>query len=140
GISLRADDRHIDTYRSKRALLDMFDGWNPSLTALIEAGDGPPTLRRIEAMPTGTRWAHRPGVTLIGDAAHLMPPVGEGANQAMLDAAELAAELVANPADPDSAIRPHRERRFRRTHPIAEMSARAQAMILTPTAADNIIR
>ncbi|WP_331715284.1 FAD-dependent oxidoreductase [Micromonospora viridifaciens] len=140
GISLRADDRHLDTYRSKRALLDMFDGWDPSLTALIEAGDGPPTPRRIEAMPTGTRWAHQPGITLIGDAAHLMPPVGEGANQAMLDAAELAAELATNPADPDSAIQTYEEAMFTRIHPIAEMSARVQAMMLSPTAADDIIR
>ncbi|MEH0974178.1 NAD(P)/FAD-dependent oxidoreductase [Micromonospora sp. CPCC 205546] len=140
GVSLRADDRHLDTYRSKRALLDMFAGWDPSLTALIEAGDSPPTPRRIEAMPTGTRWAHQPGITLIGDAAHLMPPVGEGANQAMLDAAQLAAELADNPADPDSAIQAYEEAMFARIHPIAEMSARVQAMMLSRTAADDIVR
>ncbi|MFY1595374.1 FAD-dependent oxidoreductase [Micromonospora sp. WMMD737] len=140
GISLRADDRHPDTFRSKRALLDMFDGWDPSLTALIEAGDSAPTPRRIEAMPIGTRWAHQPGVTLIGDAAHLMPPVGEGANQAMLDGAELAGELAADPADPDSAIRAYEEAMFTRIIPIAEMSARVQAMMLSPTAADDIVR
>ena len=137
GISLRDEDRDIDSYRSTRALLDLFDGWNSSLTALIQAGDSAPTPRRIEAMPTGTRWAHRPGVTLIGDAAHLMPPVGEGANQAMLDAAELAGELVTNP---DSAIREYEEAMFARIHPIAEMSARVQAMMLSPTAADDIVR
>jgi len=140
GISLRADDRRIDTYRSKPALLDMFGGWDPSLTALIEASDNAPTPRRIEAMPIGTRWSGRPGVTLIGDAAHLMPPVGEGANQAMLDAAELAGRLAANPADPDLAIRTYEEAMFTRTHPIAEMSARVQAMMLSPTAAEDIIR
>jgi 2-polyprenyl-6-methoxyphenol hydroxylase-like FAD-dependent oxidoreductase len=140
GISWRAEDRDLAAYRGKRALLDMFDGWDPSLTALIEAGDSTPTPRRIEAMPSGTRWAHRPGVTLIGDAAHLMPPVGEGANQAMLDGAELAAELAANPADPDSAIRAYEEAMFTRTHPIAEMSARVQAMMLSPTAAEEITR
>jgi 2-polyprenyl-6-methoxyphenol hydroxylase-like FAD-dependent oxidoreductase len=140
GISLRADDRPIDAYRSKRALLDMFGGWHPRLTALIEAGDSAPTPRWIEAMPTGTRWSSRPGVTLIGDAAHLMPPVGEGANQAMLDAAELAGHLAANPADPDSAIRTSEEAMFTRIHPIAEMSARVQAMMLSPTAAEDIIR
>ena len=140
GISLRAEDRDIDTYRSKRALLDMFEGWDSSLTALIEAGDSAPTPRRIEAMPIDTRWANQPGITLIGDAAHLMPPVGEGANQAMLDAAELAGELAANPANPDSAIRTYEEAMFTRTHPIAEMSARVQAMMLSPTAADDIIR
>ncbi|WP_262284986.1 NAD(P)/FAD-dependent oxidoreductase [Micromonospora sp. MA102] len=140
GISLRAEDRGLDTYRSKRALLDLFDGWDPGLTALIEAGDGAPTPRRIETMPIGTRWAHQPGITLIGDAAHLMPPVGEGANQAMLDAAELAGELTANPADPDSAIRAYEEAMFTRTHAIAEMSARVQAMMLSPTAAEDITR
>ena len=140
GISLHAEDRDVDTYRSKRALLDLFEGWNPGLTALIEAGDEAPAPRRIEAMPTGTRWTHRPGITLIGDAAHLMPPVGEGANQAMLDAAELATELATNPADPDSAIRTYEEAMFARIHPIAEMSARIQAMMLSPTAADDIVR
>lgn len=140
GISLPADDRDLDTYRSKRALLDMFEGWDPRLTALIEAGDNPPAPRRIEAMPTGTRWTHRPGLTLIGDAAHLMPPVGEGANQAMLDGAELAGWLAAGPADPDSAIRSYEEAMFARIHPIAEMSARVQAMMLSPTAAQDIVR
>ncbi|NES29348.1 FAD-dependent monooxygenase [Micromonospora terminaliae] len=140
GFSVRAEDRDVDTYRTKRDLLDLFDGWDPRLTALIEAGDSAPTPRRIEAMPIGTRWAHRPGLTLIGDAAHLMPPVGEGANQAMLDAAELAGALAADPADPDSAIRAYEEAMFARTHRIAEMSARVQAMMLSPTAADDIVR
>jgi 2-polyprenyl-6-methoxyphenol hydroxylase-like FAD-dependent oxidoreductase len=140
GISLRAADRPIDTYRSKRALLDMFDGWAPRLTALIEASDSAPAPRLIEAMPNDTRWSTRRGVTLIGDAAHLMPPVGEGANQAMLDAAELAGQLAAFPADPDSAIRTYEEAMFARIHPIAEMSARVQAMMLSPTAAEDIVR
>jgi 2-polyprenyl-6-methoxyphenol hydroxylase-like FAD-dependent oxidoreductase len=134
GISLPAGERSIS---SKRALLEIFGDWNPRLTALIEAGDGAPTPRPIETMPIGTRWAGRPGVTLIGDAAHLMPPVGEGANQAMLDGAELAAQLA---ADPDSAIRMYEESMFARIHPIAEMSARVQAMMLSPTAADDIVR
>ncbi|MFC5003946.1 FAD-dependent oxidoreductase [Dactylosporangium cerinum] len=139
GISLPADDRW-DSYRSKRALLDGLDGWDPALTALIEAGDGPPIPRLIEVMPTGTRWDHRPGITLIGDAAHLMPPVGEGANQAMLDAAELAAAFAADPTDPDQAIRAYEEAMFTRIHPIAEMCARVQAMMLSPTAAQDIVR
>ncbi|MGW3791880.1 FAD-dependent oxidoreductase [Micromonospora arida] len=140
GISLRAEDQPLDTYRSKQALLDLFAGWNPRLTALIEAAESAPTPRLIEAMPIGTRWTSRPDVTLIGDAAHLMPPVGEGANQAMLDAAELAGQLAANPADPDSAIRTYEESMFSRIHPIAEMSARVQAMMLSPTAAEDIVR
>ncbi|MGW4945168.1 FAD-dependent oxidoreductase [Actinoplanes sp. NPDC004185] len=140
GITLPAGDRPIDTYRGKRALLEIFDGWDARLTALIEAGDGAPVPRLIEAMPTGTRWAGRPGVTLIGDAAHLMPPVGEGANQAMLDAAELAGRLAAEPAGPDPALRAYEQAMFARTQPIAEMSARVQAMMLSATAAQDIVR
>lgn len=140
GISLPADDRDLDAYRDKRVLLDLFDGWDARLTALIDAGDDAPTTRRVEAMPPGTRWVHQPGVTLLGDAAHLMPPVGEGANQAMLDAAELARELAAAPADPDAAIRAYEEAMFARIQPIAEMCARVQAMMLSPTAAADLVR
>lgn len=140
GITLRPDGRPLDTWRDKRALLDLFGGWDPRLTALIEAGDGTPAPRAIEAMPTGTRWPGRPDVTLIGDAAHLMPPVGEGANQAMLDGAELAARLAAGPADPEAAIRAYEEGMFTRIGPIAEMSARIQAMMLSPTAAADLVR
>ncbi|BCJ48421.1 FAD-dependent oxidoreductase [Actinoplanes ianthinogenes] len=140
GISLPPDVGDPESLRHKDAVLAMFEGWDPRLTALITAGDGPPAPRRIEAMPTGTQWAHRPDVTLIGDAAHLMPPVGEGANQAMLDAAELAAALAADPTDPDSAIRTYEDAMFARILPIAEMSARIQAMMLSPTAAADIVR
>ncbi|MFF5054839.1 FAD-dependent oxidoreductase [Micromonospora sp. NPDC000663] len=140
GISLRAGDHPLDALRDKSALLDIFAGWDPRLTALIEAADSAPTPRLIEATPTDTRWSSRPGVTLIGDAAHLMAPVGEGANQAMLDAAELAGHLAANPANPDAAIRTYEDAMFARIHPIAEMSARVQAMMLSPTAADDIVR
>ncbi|GAA2563650.1 NAD(P)/FAD-dependent oxidoreductase [Winogradskya consettensis] len=140
GISLRATDRPLDRYRDKPSLLALFDGWDPRLTALIEAADNTPTPRRIETMPTGTRWSGRPGVTLIGDAAHLLPPVGEGANQAMLDAAELAGELATHPTDPDAAIHAYEEAMFTRIRPVAEMSARIQAMMLSPTAAQDLVR
>ena len=74
-----------------------FNGWAPSLLALITDADRIVAARPINALPADFRWQHRRGLTLIGDAAHVMPPLGEGVNTAMLDAAQLAEALVATP-------------------------------------------
>ena len=82
-----------------------FEGWDPVLTSLITDGDTPPVLRPLFALPLGHRWDRLPGVTLIGDAAHLSPPDGEGANNAMLDGADLARAIAAHPGDVEAALR-----------------------------------
>ncbi len=81
-----------------------FDGWAPELTALITDGETAPVPRAIYTLPTGHRWDRVPGVTLLGDAAHLMPPDGEGANLAMFDGAELGQAIAAYPGDIEAAL------------------------------------
>jgi 2-polyprenyl-6-methoxyphenol hydroxylase-like FAD-dependent oxidoreductase len=81
-----------------------FEGWAPELTALITDGETPPVLRTINALPIGHRWDRVPGVTLLGDAAHLSPPNGEGANLAMFDGAELGRAVAAHPGDVEAAL------------------------------------
>jgi len=48
-------------------------------------------------------WPSTAGATLFGDAAHLMPPVGQGANVAMLDGALRGLALAAHPGDVPAA-------------------------------------
>jgi 2-polyprenyl-6-methoxyphenol hydroxylase-like FAD-dependent oxidoreductase len=92
-----------------------FDGWAPELTALITGGETAPVPRMIYALPNGHRWDRVPGVTLLGDAAHLMPPSGEGANLAMFDGAELGKAIAAHPDDIETALAAYEEALFPRS-------------------------
>ncbi|MGV9383980.1 FAD-dependent oxidoreductase [Nonomuraea sp. NPDC003707] len=95
-------------------VVEEFDGWAPELTALITDSDTPPVLRRLFTLPTGHRWNRTSGVTLLGDAAHLMPPNGEGANLAMQDGAALGQALAARPDDVEAAIAEYEQAMFTR--------------------------
>lgn len=91
-----------------------FDGWAPELTALIADSDTPPALRPIFSLPAGHRWNRTPGVTLLGDAAHLRAPNGEGANLAMQDAADLGQALAGHSGDTETAFASHEQGMFAR--------------------------
>ncbi|MDT8911418.1 NAD(P)/FAD-dependent oxidoreductase [Amycolatopsis sp. PS_44_ISF1] len=93
-----------DTEGIRALLLAEYAAWSPSLRRMITDNEGPYVDRPILALPVPHRWPHNPTVTLLGDAAHLMPPLGVGVNLAMLDASELALAL-ANAATVDDAVR-----------------------------------
>jgi 2-polyprenyl-6-methoxyphenol hydroxylase-like FAD-dependent oxidoreductase len=96
-----------------------FDQWAPELIALIADSDTAPVVRALHALPAGHHWAPVPGVTLIGDAAHLAAPNGEGANMAMQDGAELAQVIAAHPDDPQTALAEYEQAMFRRAAAVA---------------------
>jgi 2-polyprenyl-6-methoxyphenol hydroxylase-like FAD-dependent oxidoreductase len=99
-----ADIDFADAAAATARIAAEFEGWAPELLALVTDGEKPPVARMIHLLPEDHSWDRVSSVTLIGDAAHLMPPSGEGANLAMLDGAELALALAAHPDDIEAAL------------------------------------
>ncbi|MFF7753977.1 FAD-dependent oxidoreductase [Streptomyces sp. NPDC007971] len=129
-----------DTEAAKAAVLKEFDGWDESLTALVTDADGALVPRRIHALPVGHRWERVPGVTLLGDAAHLMSPfAGEGANLALLDGAELGLALAAHPGDTEAALAAYEEKLFPRSEMSAAESAHNCAMLFRADAPQGLL-
>ncbi|MGV9990588.1 FAD-dependent oxidoreductase [Streptomyces sp. NPDC003374] len=129
-------DRHAgpdpaDTEAVRSSLLALFDGWAAPVLGLLRHGTAF-VRRRLHTLPVSHAWAHVPGVTLLGDAAHLMPPLGAGANLAMLEGAELAECLAAGPGDPDKAVRAFEERMWERAGRWAEMTTAGLERLVGP--------
>ncbi|WP_329170353.1 FAD-dependent monooxygenase [Streptomyces decoyicus] len=86
-----------DTEAVRARLLAQYQGWDESLLAILRDNEGGFINRPMFVLPAPHTWRRVPGITLLGDAAHLMPPVGVGANLALLDGAELARAVVDHP-------------------------------------------
>ncbi|MFE5210848.1 FAD-dependent oxidoreductase [Streptomyces sp. NPDC056600] len=127
--ALRTEEGWTDTVdftdhaAAKAAVLAHFEGWDEGLRGLVADAETI-TPRRIHALPVGHRWDRVPGVTLLGDAAHLMSPfAGEGANLAMFDGAELALAVAAHPGDTEAALAAYEAALFPRSEASAVESA-----------------
>ncbi|WP_241999837.1 FAD-dependent oxidoreductase [Streptomyces klenkii] len=92
-----------DTEAVRARLLAQYQGWDESLLDILRANEGEFINRPMFVLPVPHSWRRVPGVTLLGDAAHLMPPVGVGANLALLDGAELARAVIGH-ATVDEAL------------------------------------
>ncbi|MEV0276134.1 NAD(P)/FAD-dependent oxidoreductase [Streptomyces sp. NPDC050610] len=125
-----------DTEGIRALLLERYAHWSPRMRQMITDNDGPYVDRPIFALPVPHAWEHNPTVTLLGDAAHLMPPLGVGANLAMLDANDLALAL-ANAATVDDAIRTYEKTMLPRSIETARALEGAAEHLLAAEAPDH---
>lgn len=93
----------LDFY-DKAQLLEWFkkeySNWSSIWHGLFEHMEIPAIPRPIYCVPLDQTWESKPHVTLLGDAAHVMPPfAGEGANTSMFDALELSKFLTSDQFD-----------------------------------------
>ncbi|WP_330260992.1 FAD-dependent oxidoreductase [Streptomyces sp. NBC_00539] len=92
-----------DGHAVREALLKEFAGWSDDLLGFITDTDTGYINRPLYALPVPHTWTPTPGITLVGDAAHLMSPFsGMGANLAMRDGADLASALIEHPTIDDA--------------------------------------
>lgn len=118
-----------DPAAARAALRNEFSDWAPALTDLIRDCDDSIWPRPIYALPAGLTWKSVPGVTLVGDAAHLMSPfAGEGANLALIDGADLARAII-NHDNLDTALAAYEKTMFPRAAKSAASSQRGLDMM-----------
>lgn len=98
-----------DMPKTRATMNKLFASWAPHLRAFVAEAEGPwrpwplyrldenlflPDALKSEGPVDEKSWTRTPGVVLLGDAAHLATPNGEGVNCAMSDAKLLFEEIV----------------------------------------------
>lgn len=145
------DEAEYDVYDGKQvkaALAKTYKSWEPKVQKLMAAADDDSVISRsLFMLPVGFRWNHKPGVTLLGDSAHLMTPfIGEGVNTAMRDAVELANAIEAAVKEGgemvylDRRIKQYEEEMFERVTPITQKTEdMMNLMLFTPGAPRTVM-
>ncbi len=137
GLNRRAGLDLADVEAVRSSLLALFDGWAAPVLDLLRNGTAF-VHRPFYVLPVSHTWTHVRGVTLLGDAAHLMPPLGAGANLAMLEGAELAESIATDPGDLDQAVRAFEEQMWARAGRWAKITTAGLERLVSPDPAEAL--
>ncbi|MFI9833557.1 FAD-dependent oxidoreductase [Streptomyces sp. NPDC051913] len=129
------DPADVEAVRS--SLLALFEGWAAPVLDLLRHGTAF-VHRPLYVLPESHTWTHVAGVTLMGDAAHLMPPLGAGANLAMLEGAELAEAIATGPGDLDKAVRAFEEQMWARAGKWGRITMSGLERLVSPDPANAL--
>lgn len=118
-----------------------YEGWDKVWLELFENASSAFIPRPQYYMPLDQNWEALPNLTMLGDAAHLMPPyAGEGVNMAMLDALELSDCLTNSDfTDIKSAIAAYEENMRTRVVEVTEATLESTAALHSPDAISYMI-
>ncbi|MFF3090433.1 FAD-dependent oxidoreductase [Streptomyces nojiriensis] len=125
-----------DTESVRAHLLAQYQGWHESLLGILRDNEGDFINRPMFVLPVHHSRQRVPGITLLGDAAHLMPPVGVGANLALLDGAELAQAVIDHPTV-DEALDAYESVMFPRATDNAKTAQQMLTTLMPDTDSDD---
>jgi 2-polyprenyl-6-methoxyphenol hydroxylase-like FAD-dependent oxidoreductase len=115
-----------------------FQGWSELWGPLFTEAASM-VWRPLLVCPADQQWEPKPNVTLIGDAAHVMPPyAGEGVNMAMLDALMLS-RLLLNRESSSEAIAAYEAEMFKRMQHMTADTMVNTEMFYAPDACDRVV-
>ncbi len=135
GIDFQNKAEVLSWFRSE------FAGWGRVWEELFENASTDFVPRPQYCMPFDQYWDALPDMTIIGDAAHLMPPyAGEGVNMAMLDALELSKFLTSDAfPDTQAAIAAYEREMRARAAEFAEMTMESTNALHAPDAISYLL-
>lgn len=135
-----------DPEAAVRVLLEKYDeswaGWMREIVQLADRSAVYP--RPLYALPVGHSWPHRTGITLAGDAMHVMTPyTGQGVNIAMLGGARLGKAIAGayhgSLEDLDAAVAKYEKEHGEDVTPITRASEHYTNLTLKPGGTKEIL-